>query len=198
MNSFNSSEIRYSSYYLDHEPSEYGVYAGRYAPNKIAYVGLASSLIGYATGRIQTHPPGFFYLDFLNAGAPKFTNDSSQIYYIVDRSFQKFEWVNSSNGQAEPFIVDYGTPTTGFPQYFGRIKKNGYYSHGSVVAASSALIYLINDQTYARSKTYQVLTCRSSRENSTATVLPNPADSSPIPIDQLFPMTDTGCSKLMG
>ncbi|KAG5676535.1 hypothetical protein PVAND_006361 [Polypedilum vanderplanki] len=161
-------------YQYDDEPAEYGVYAGKYAPNKPAYVALIDDNTVLNFGRLQLDPPGMLINDYSNSAKETFINDSNRdIYYLYKNRHHKYEWVDSKNGELVPYAIDFGTYVYGIPNYFGRIKIDGFYRVGLVSIPLGNMYYPGKNGVAVRASTgYQVLTCKSCRKNEPPTKFP--------------------------
>ncbi|KAG5674696.1 hypothetical protein PVAND_004648 [Polypedilum vanderplanki] len=174
--------IKYYHYYLDNEPAEYGLTAGNYAPGKKAYVGLRIFMnVILTVSRIQLDPPGILIPG--NEGPGFFVNESSKIYYLNKRRHQNFKWEKSQNGDIVPFAIDFSKATNGVSSYFGRIVKNGTVLLGIILPETNSLFYVDENGVSRTTTNYEVLTCKS-HKNETATPSQNIIDpNSPPNVD---------------
>ncbi|KAG5668897.1 hypothetical protein PVAND_016815 [Polypedilum vanderplanki] len=175
---------KFYRYYLDDEPAEYGVSAGLYAPDKKAYVGLSIwRKMALAAGRIQIDPPGILVPD--TSRPSYFVNDSSQIWFLKRRSRHHYKWIPSGNGTLVPFAIEFGRKSSGMTSYIGRIViKNTTVFVGLVLPDMNVMYYIDNNNNFkAISDGYEVLTCRT-HKNETALPLPTiPSSSSGLNVD---------------
>ncbi|KAG5667238.1 hypothetical protein PVAND_015228 [Polypedilum vanderplanki] len=149
---------------------EYGLSAGYYAPGKKAYIGLGNwNDMLLNAGRIQLDPPGLLIPSAKNRGI--FLNDSNKMWYLARRNHHRYNWIASENGKDVPFAIEYGVKTSGLKSYIGRIKKNQTVFLGIVVPGMNVMYFVDENGNSQTSNTYDVLTCKSYK-NETAIPLP--------------------------
>jgi hypothetical protein len=124
------------------------------------------------------------------AGSGYFLNDSNSVWYLYRNRHHKYEWVDSQNADDVPFAVDLSIEDQGFPVYFGRIKtKNNTVLIGTVVPFMGVFFYPAVDGKSRTANGYQVLTCKSCR-NETKIPIPK------LPVLPPSPAQLSGCGEL--
>ncbi|KAG5668129.1 hypothetical protein PVAND_016081 [Polypedilum vanderplanki] len=152
---------KFYKYYMDKEPAEYGLYAGKTTTGKDAYVGLGSwQQMTLNTGPLTLNPPGILLSN--NGGVGDFVNTTGAVWYLYRRRSHWYEWVNTTDASTQvKYAVDFGSGSIGSPHYFGRIKKNNTVFIG-IVSLYLGKMYYVNEYNKLASADngFKVLTCR--------------------------------------
>jgi hypothetical protein len=130
-------------------------------------------------------------LCFAGGSGSYFFNDSTQIWYLFRNRHHKYEWVDSKDGQTEPFAIEYSEDNGGFKMFIGRIVRKDKPAYLGPIVSVMGVMYYVDDNGASKSATsgYQVLTCKSCKKEKK---IPVPSFTAKLP-----PNVDTGCSELL-
>jgi hypothetical protein len=174
------------NYMLDEQPAEDGIYVGDSKPGIPIFVG--GFFPGkYPVGISITNPKGGTLIK-----SKVFLNNSATLHYLKRDCHHKYEWVNSSNGEIEPYGMQaFYEDATGSSVYIARKVFTDYTAFTEVFASLGFAAYLDKDGNTINTKEYQVLTCKSKHfeappETTTTTASPEVAS-----------LNNNGCSKIL-
>jgi hypothetical protein len=121
-----------------------------------------------------------------------FVNESSEIFYLKRNCHHKYEWVNSSDGEAVPYAIQaFYENAIGLDIYIGRVVFSDYTLFSGVSYLSGAAYLDRNGNSHISKSNYQVLTCKSKVFEAP------PPPPAPTTLPSNNNQNSGGCSKYM-